>query len=117
HARLGGGTPGPAGAPGAAPLAVGGGYRPARLRRAASRAEGAAGGRPGCPAGRGPRDLPVRDLVEHHGGARGGVRPSPPRAGNGPLPTGADPEQAEKLRSLGAEYGATTGRPRRCGWF
>ncbi|HLB36652.1 MAG TPA: adenylosuccinate synthase [Gemmatimonadales bacterium] len=39
------------------------------------------------------------------------------RVGNGPLPTEADEEQGEKLRSLGAEYGATTGRPRRCGWF
>ena len=39
------------------------------------------------------------------------------RVGNGPLPTEADAEQAEQLRSLGAEFGATTGRPRRCGWF
>jgi adenylosuccinate synthase len=26
-------------------------------------------------------------------------------------------ETAEKLRAIGDEYGATTGRPRRCGWF
>jgi adenylosuccinate synthase len=39
------------------------------------------------------------------------------RVGNGPLPTEADPEQEENLRKLGSEYGATTGRPRRCGWF
>ncbi len=39
------------------------------------------------------------------------------RVGNGPLPTQADAAQEEVLRSLGAEYGATTGRPRRCGWF
>jgi adenylosuccinate synthase len=39
------------------------------------------------------------------------------RVGNGPLPTEADAEQSEQLRSLGAEFGATTGRPRRCGWF
>lgn len=39
------------------------------------------------------------------------------RVGNGPLPTEADDKQGEALRSLGAEYGATTGRPRRCGWF
>ncbi len=39
------------------------------------------------------------------------------RVGNGPLPTEADAKQGEALRSLGAEYGATTGRPRRCGWF
>ncbi len=39
------------------------------------------------------------------------------RVGNGPLPTEADPEAAARLRQLGEEYGATTGRPRRCGWF
>ena len=39
------------------------------------------------------------------------------RVGNGPLPTEASAEQGEALRALGDEYGATTGRPRRCGWF
>jgi adenylosuccinate synthase len=39
------------------------------------------------------------------------------RVGNGPLPTGFPPEMDEKVRQLGAEFGATTGRPRRCGWF
>ncbi|MGH7752263.1 MAG: adenylosuccinate synthase [Gemmatimonadales bacterium] len=39
------------------------------------------------------------------------------RVGNGPLPTEADPETAERIRQLGGEFGATTGRPRRCGWF
>jgi adenylosuccinate synthase len=39
------------------------------------------------------------------------------RVGNGPLPTGFSPEMDEKVRTLGAEFGATTGRPRRCGWF
>lgn len=39
------------------------------------------------------------------------------RVGNGPLPTGLDPEMDEKMRQLGGEFGATTGRPRRCGWF
>jgi adenylosuccinate synthase len=39
------------------------------------------------------------------------------RVGNGPLPTEADAAACERLRSLGDEYGATTGRPRRCGWF
>jgi adenylosuccinate synthase len=39
------------------------------------------------------------------------------RVGNGPLPTEADPSVAERIRELGDEYGATTGRPRRCGWF
>ena len=39
------------------------------------------------------------------------------RVGNGPLPTAFDPELDERIRELGGEYGATTGRPRRCGWF
>jgi adenylosuccinate synthase len=39
------------------------------------------------------------------------------RVGNGPLPTEAASPLGDQLRSLGAEYGATTGRPRRCGWF
>ena len=39
------------------------------------------------------------------------------RVGSGPLPTEMDEKLAEKTRKLGNEYGATTGRPRRCGWF
>jgi adenylosuccinate synthase len=39
------------------------------------------------------------------------------RVGNGPLPTEAEAPAADRLRTLGDEYGATTGRPRRCGWF
>jgi adenylosuccinate synthase len=39
------------------------------------------------------------------------------RVGNGPLPSEAPTADAERLRALGGEYGATTGRPRRCGWF
>jgi len=39
------------------------------------------------------------------------------RVGNGPFPTELVDETGEKLRKAGAEYGATTGRPRRCGWF
>lgn len=39
------------------------------------------------------------------------------RVGNGPLPTEADDACATMLRELGGEFGATTGRPRRCGWF
>ncbi|HEX4574651.1 MAG TPA: adenylosuccinate synthase [Gemmatimonadales bacterium] len=39
------------------------------------------------------------------------------RVGNGPLPTEAAPAVAQRLRELGDEFGATTGRPRRCGWF
>jgi len=39
------------------------------------------------------------------------------RVGNGPLPTELDGDEAEHLRQLGGEFGATTGRPRRPGWF
>lgn len=39
------------------------------------------------------------------------------RVGNGPFPTELLDEEGEKLRKIGAEFGATTGRPRRCGWF
>jgi adenylosuccinate synthase len=39
------------------------------------------------------------------------------RVGEGPLPTGRDAALDETLRGLGGEFGATTGRPRRCGWF
>jgi len=39
------------------------------------------------------------------------------RVGHGPFPTELIDETGEKLRKIGAEYGATTGRPRRCGWF
>ncbi len=39
------------------------------------------------------------------------------RVGSGPLPSEIDGELGIRLRDLGGEYGATTGRPRRCGWF
>ncbi len=39
------------------------------------------------------------------------------RVGSGPFPTELLDENGEKLRQVGAEFGATTGRPRRCGWF
>lgn len=39
------------------------------------------------------------------------------RVGEGPFPTELHGEEGEKLRQQGREYGATTGRPRRCGWF
>ena len=35
----------------------------------------------------------------------------------GPFPTELFDDDGEKLRKVGAEFGATTGRPRRCGWF
>jgi adenylosuccinate synthase len=39
------------------------------------------------------------------------------RVGNGPFPTEMPPGEAAHLREAGEEYGATTGRPRRCGWL
>ena len=39
------------------------------------------------------------------------------RVGNGPFPTELDDAAGEKLRKNGQEFGATTGRPRRCGWL
>jgi adenylosuccinate synthase len=39
------------------------------------------------------------------------------RVGTGPLPTEMDDAMAEHVRVLGNEFGATTGRARRCGWF
>lgn len=39
------------------------------------------------------------------------------RVGNGPFPTELTGEIGEKIREIGSEFGATTGRPRRCGWW
>ncbi len=58
--------------------------------------------------GIGPRDLD--EIV-------GVVKAYTTRVGNGPLPTEVDSPLQERLREAGGEYGATTGRPRRCGWF
>lgn len=39
------------------------------------------------------------------------------RVGSGPFPTELDGDAAERLRTLGGEFGVTTGRARRCGWL
>ncbi|MFT4094018.1 MAG: adenylosuccinate synthase [Niabella sp.] len=39
------------------------------------------------------------------------------RVGSGPFPTELENADGQKLRDVGNEYGATTGRPRRCGWI
>ncbi|MCE2847785.1 MAG: adenylosuccinate synthase [Chitinophagaceae bacterium] len=39
------------------------------------------------------------------------------RVGSGPFPTELHEETGERLRKIGSEFGATTGRPRRCGWI
>jgi adenylosuccinate synthase len=50
-------------------------------------------------------------------GVLGVVKAYTTRVGNGPLPTEAPEDEAAQLRELGGEFGAVTGRPRRCGWF
>ena len=39
------------------------------------------------------------------------------RVGEGPFPTELNGETGDQLRAAGSEFGATTGRPRRCGWL
>jgi adenylosuccinate synthase len=51
------------------------------------------------------------------GGVLGVAKAYTTRVGEGPLPTELSGEIAERLRETGQEYGASTGRPRRCGWF
>ena len=49
--------------------------------------------------------------------ALGVVKAYTTRVGAGPLPTEFDAAMSDRVRTLGNESGATTGRPRRCGWF
>ncbi len=51
------------------------------------------------------------------GGVLGVAKAYTTRVGEGPLPTELSGPLAERLRESGQEYGASTGRPRRCGWF
>jgi adenylosuccinate synthase len=53
-------------------------------------------------------------LVDHVVGI---VKTYTTRVGNGPFPTELNDSDGEELRRTGGEFGATTGRPRRCGWF
>jgi adenylosuccinate synthase len=50
-------------------------------------------------------------------GVLGVVKAYTTRVGNGPLPTEVGGDLEARLRAVGHEFGATTGRPRRCGWF
>ncbi len=50
-------------------------------------------------------------------GVLGVVKAYTTRVGNGPLPTEAPSPYGDRLREVGGEFGAVTGRPRRCGWF
>ena len=90
-------------------------------------------GRAGHAARRGPRHLPVRHQLQHAwpGNAAVGCGLGPTRidnvmgitkayttrVGGGPFPTELKDETGERLRKVGDEFGATTGRPRRCGWL
>jgi adenylosuccinate synthase len=51
------------------------------------------------------------------GGVLGVAKAYTTRVGEGPLPTELSGPLADHLRDSGQEYGASTGRPRRCGWF
>ena len=51
------------------------------------------------------------------GEVRGVIKAYATRVGGGPFPSELHDENAERLRSAGAEFGTVTGRPRRCGWF
>lgn len=51
------------------------------------------------------------------GAVLGVVKAYTTRVGSGPLPTEIPDPLGDHLRKLGGEYGAVTGRPRRCGWF
>jgi adenylosuccinate synthase len=50
-------------------------------------------------------------------GVMGVVKAYTTRVGEGPLPTELSGEMGHRLRESGNEYGAVTGRPRRCGWY
>ncbi len=50
------------------------------------------------------------------GGVLGVAKALTTRVGEGPLPTELEGALADRLRETGQEYGASTGRPRRCGW-
>ena len=51
------------------------------------------------------------------GPATGVVKAYSTRVGEGPFPTELHGEDGDRLREAGNEFGSTTGRPRRCGWF
>lgn len=51
------------------------------------------------------------------GGVIGIAKAYTTRVGGGPFPTELNDDTGQTIRRVGAEYGASTGRPRRCGWF
>lgn len=54
---------------------------------------------------------------KHLGDLIGIVKAYMTRVGSGPFPTELENDLGEQIRAAGGEYGSTTGRPRRCGWF
>ena len=64
----------------------------------------------GIPPGTGLPPSVIRDVL-------GILKAYTTRVGTGPFPTELDDETGQLLRESGGEFGATTGRPRRCGWF
>ena len=60
--------------------------------------------------------LPPAALMPPGARVLGVAKPYVTLVGEGPLPTEASAPDSARLRDLGGEYGATTGRPRRCGW-
>jgi adenylosuccinate synthase len=64
----------------------------------------------GCLTGLGLSTNKVGDVI-------GVVKAYTTRVGEGPFPTELKGDLGDKLRTIGGEFGTTTGRPRRCGWF
>ena len=64
----------------------------------------------GCCAGAGIGITQVDEVI-------GVMKAYTSRVGEGPFPTEQENEIGDRIRSLGHEYGTTTGRPRRCGWL
>ncbi len=105
---------------------------PAGAGRAGGGTKSPVRGRPGRHAGHRSRHVPVRHrLVTRRGRHRPGRGRRPravanvlgvakaytTRVGLGPFPTELADEAGDAIRERGAEYGTTTGRPRRCGWL
>ncbi len=64
----------------------------------------------GCCTGLGVPPMAINRVI-------GIVKAYSTRVGNGPFPTELEDATGERLRAIGHEFGATTGRPRRCGWL
>jgi adenylosuccinate synthase len=63
-----------------------------------------------CSIGLGISPLMIKDVI-------GVMKAYTTRVGEGPFPSEITDENADRIRSVGKEFGSTTGRPRRCGWL